>query len=38
LPRKNRVESKGAAFEAVAAIIQSLVNEELSSRMVANAH
>jgi signal transduction histidine kinase len=38
VPRKNRVESKGAAFEAVAAIIQSLVNEELSSRMVTHAH
>jgi signal transduction histidine kinase len=37
VPRKNRAESKGAAFEAVAAIIQALVNEELSSRMVANA-
>jgi signal transduction histidine kinase len=38
VPRKNRAEAKGAAFEAVAAIIQALVNEELSSRMVANAH
>jgi signal transduction histidine kinase len=35
--RKVRSVSKGAAFEAVAAVIQSLVNEELSSRMVANA-
>jgi signal transduction histidine kinase len=38
VPRKNRVGSKGAAYEAVAAIIQALVNEELSSRMVAHAH
>ncbi len=38
IPRKNRAESRGAAFEAVAAIIQALVNEELSSRMVTNAH
>jgi hypothetical protein len=38
VPRKGRAESNGVAFEAVAAIVQALVNEELSSRMVANAH
>ena len=34
--RTDRSVSKGASFEAVAALIQALVNEELSSRMKAN--
>ena len=36
MPRRNPRASKGAALDQVAATIQSLVNEELSSRMVAN--
>jgi signal transduction histidine kinase len=36
--QKDRAISRGAAFESMAAKIQSLINEELSSRMVANAH
>ncbi|HLA73470.1 MAG TPA: hybrid sensor histidine kinase/response regulator [Steroidobacteraceae bacterium] len=34
--RRNKSDPKGASFEWVAATFQALVNEELSSRMVAN--
>ncbi len=37
-PQRNMGGPKGASFEWVAAKFQTLVNEELSSRMMANAH